>query len=201
MKQDLTEIRSRIGTSYADVGTCLLNDDTGQVIDAIILDKRESKYILDEIFRRWIAGEGIKYSWEGLIKCLKFAKLNVLAEDLELVCTGENKHSDQQTETISSSPSSIPTPHFKEKEQVNEQLKPENHMEYSAYVIFSVITALIITVLSFFFGGYWFKRDSTSGTDFPSHKNLILFVCALCYIFCCHNTDKTSNFLCGLLWM
>ena len=165
--KDLTKIRARIGTSYADVGFCLLNDDTGQVINTIRHDKRESKYILDEIFRRWMTGEGKEYSWEGLIECLKIAELNVLAEDLESACDRMNKHTDRQTETFSSLPSSTQTPHAKEKYQANEQLKLENDMKSSTYVIFSVTTALIVTlVLSLFFGYCWFKRDTIPGTGY-----------------------------------
>ena len=160
--QDLPKIRDRIGSSYDDLGRCLLNDDTGQVIEGIKDDYSGSKVRLDEIFRRWIKGEGKKWSWKGLIKCLKFAKLNSLAEDLELACSRENKHTDQQTETFPSIPSSTPVPHFKEKEQVNEQvneqLKQENDTESWIYVIFSMITGLIVFTVF-----YLFKSDTTSG--------------------------------------
>ena len=149
------------------MGPCLLNDNTGQLIDAIRHDKGESKYILDEIFRRWMTGEGKECSWEGLIECLRFAKLIVLAEELESACARENKHADPLSETFSTLLSSTPTPHAKEKEQVKEQLKRENYSN----VIYSVISAVIISFLCCFFGRAcnWFKDDSTPGTEVPSH--------------------------------
>lgn len=144
------------------MGICLLNDDTGQLIDAIILDKRESKHILDEIFRRWKTGEGKACNWDGLIECLRFAKLITLAEDLESACARENKHADPQAGTFSSLPSSTPTLHAKRK-KIDEQLKHENDTESPANVIFSVTIVVVITVLSLYLGCCYLKHNSTSG--------------------------------------
>ena len=161
--QGLAKVRDRIGTSYHDVGICLLNDDTGQLMKAIIHDNRELQHILDEIFRRWITGRGKKYSRKVFIECLIIAKLIVLAEDLESACDRENKHTDRQTETFSSLPSSTQTFQAKEKNQVNEQL---SDMESSTFAILSAITTLIVVILSLLFGCYCFKRDSIPGTYF-----------------------------------
>ena len=168
--EDLTKIRDRIGKEYTEVGTCLLKDSTGKVMEVINHDNKKLKEKLEDIFRRWINGEGKKCSREEFINCLKFAKLNALAEDLELACARENKHTDRQTETFSSLPSSTPAPHAKEKEHVNEQLKQENDMESSTYVMYVIFSVIIASIIAIFCG---FECDSTPGTEFPSQMHVL----------------------------
>ena len=85
--QELNEIRERIGADYRDVGICLLNDDDGAKLDAIMDDERKAKNKLDVIFRRWIKGEGKKCTWEVLRQCLEHAELITLAEKVESACS------------------------------------------------------------------------------------------------------------------
>ena len=181
---ELIQIRDRIGTSYRDVGICLLNDEYGQVIATIVDDKKESKHILNEIFRQWINGKGKKCSRAGLIVCLKIAQLNVLAEALKSACVGVDKHTDRPTET------------FPHAEVVIEQPKLEK-----TSVIFSVITTLIIGLL-LGFGCYRFYP----GTEFQLHIFLVCMryicnpqtsnFCVVCFRYGSGSVDEGRDFRC-----
>ena len=74
---------------YNPVGTCLLNDIDGAIMKVIERDHRYyTKYIMDEVFDRWIRreyqeGEGHSNTWQTLVKCLRFIQMNTLADDIE----------------------------------------------------------------------------------------------------------------------
>ena len=93
---------------YDTLGTFLLNDETGVVLQRISQDYRFSKQIIDEIFDRWIRGEGqigiLKLNtWDMLVKYLKYAKLMVLADELESIlqyCTHKGMHSEKECVTV-----------------------------------------------------------------------------------------------------
>ena len=65
----------------------MLNDNDGNIIANIKKDQHEIDDILDKIFHRWSSGEGKSYTWKEFIRCLKYAKLRVLADKLEKRCT------------------------------------------------------------------------------------------------------------------
>ena len=82
-------IKERI-SDYETLGVFLLNDDTGVILHRIKNDFKRSDEILDEIFDRWIRGEGQiarekTNSWGKLVKYLQIAKLLVLADEIESV--------------------------------------------------------------------------------------------------------------------
>ena len=95
-------------SDYNNVGTFLLNDETGGILKQIKRDYRLSKQIIDEIFDRWIRGEGqigiLKLNtWEMLVKYLKYAELMVLADKIEAIlqyCTDKAMHLEKECVTV-----------------------------------------------------------------------------------------------------
>ena len=68
------------------VGTCLLEDDYGDVIGTLKKDYR-SVDLVEQIFHLWTDGLGKKpTSWGVLVTCLRFAELNRLADEIESAC-------------------------------------------------------------------------------------------------------------------
>ena len=83
-------IMDRIGSDYHTLGTYLLNDKDGGMMRMIKRDYKFTEEILDEIFHRWIKGQGQKdgkkmNTWESLVKCLKHSKFMALADEIEAV--------------------------------------------------------------------------------------------------------------------
>ena len=80
-------IPERIGTSYSDFGIHLLGDETGDAVDGIVRENRESaKDINMAILKRWLKGQGRQpVTWRTLIEVLRDADLTVLASDIETV--------------------------------------------------------------------------------------------------------------------
>lgn len=79
-----------IGCDYYILGTYLLNDEDGSTIKTIKHDHRWTADILGEIFHRWIGGRQTKCgkktnTWEKLVEYLRYARLMVLADDIEFV--------------------------------------------------------------------------------------------------------------------
>ena len=95
-------IKDGIG-DYDTLGVFLLHDDTGIILHRIKNDFKRSSEILDELFNRWIRGEGQvgrerSNTWRMLIKYLQIAKLLVLAEEIESVlqyCAEKSLKSDK----------------------------------------------------------------------------------------------------------
>ena len=75
-----------IGTKYQLVGTALLNDTTGVIIDSI---KGSSHFQVEdinvEILKRWIQERGRDRSWRELIRVLRSSSCEALADDVEEV--------------------------------------------------------------------------------------------------------------------
>ena len=67
--------------NYKKIGTFLLNDENGQIVEGIA---RQLPFPLEltmtRIYEKWLLGGG---TWEKLVKCLKDCGLNVLAGDIE----------------------------------------------------------------------------------------------------------------------
>ena len=93
------KIRDMIGKDYTDIGTCLLNDKHGNVIEEIKHDHKLATDIVNEMFRRWIQGNAQETSvktntWSELVKCLRFAELMNLASDVEsVICSSKDSSS------------------------------------------------------------------------------------------------------------
>ena len=89
---------------YNTLGTFLLNDNTGVILKQIENDFKRSSKILDEIFDRWVRGEGKvvrerSNTWEKLVEYLRIAKLHVLADKIESVlkfCTEKSVESNEK---------------------------------------------------------------------------------------------------------
>ena len=97
-------IMDKIGSDYHTLGTYLLNDDDGGTMKEITHDHKLTKEILNEIFHRWINGQGQKdgkktNTWKALIKYLKHSKFMALADEIETVlhfCTNMTLHMDHE---------------------------------------------------------------------------------------------------------
>ena len=88
---------------YNILGTFLLNDNIGVTLKNIEKDFQYTNKILDEIFDRWMRGEGQvgkerSNTWRMLVKYLRIAKLHVLADKIESVlefCTDKSVESNK----------------------------------------------------------------------------------------------------------
>ena len=77
-------ISKRIGAKgYPDVGTYLLKDDHGVIMETITENARgNTEAVIREMFRRWLAGSGAPVSWKILVDALERAQLKALANDI-----------------------------------------------------------------------------------------------------------------------
>lgn len=77
-------IIDRIGTQYQKLGTYLLNDETGQLLDTIeVTANGDVTKINDLIFNDWMAGKGKEVTWKTLVHALREqSQLNSLADDI-----------------------------------------------------------------------------------------------------------------------
>ena len=77
-------IPSRIGQKYWQFGILLLEDDTGQVVDAIVHEyQRDVEMIILKISQKWINGAGQQpVTWGTLIQVLHDIQLNELAREI-----------------------------------------------------------------------------------------------------------------------
>ena len=77
-------IPQKIGTKYSQFGVQLLNDETGEEIDAVVAKCREdAEQINFEILKLWVRGKGKPLSWDVLIDVLKDIGLGTLASDIK----------------------------------------------------------------------------------------------------------------------
>ena len=77
-------IPSRIGQKYWQFGILLLDDDTGQVVDAIVHEfQRDVEMIILKISQKWINGAGQQpVTWSTLIQVIHDIQLNELAREI-----------------------------------------------------------------------------------------------------------------------
>ena len=77
-------IFEKIGSHYEDFGTLLLNDESGEKVQAIVNEhKGKAKSINREIFREWLRNRGASpVSWRTLIDVLNEIGLKTLATDI-----------------------------------------------------------------------------------------------------------------------
>ena len=73
-----------VGTNFMSLGTFLLNDDTGCLMDAIEHDcLGQTHRITRKILQQWLAGKGQPPTWRILCTTLRDCNLNVLADKIE----------------------------------------------------------------------------------------------------------------------
>ena len=76
-------IPQQIGTKYFQFGIQLLNDETGEEIEAIVSKCREEADEINiKILMLWIRGKGKPLDWDNLIQVLKAIGLGTLAGDI-----------------------------------------------------------------------------------------------------------------------
>ena len=76
-------ILERSALQYRDIGTILLKDETGAVVQAIQETARDNPVVAARmIYERWIQ-EDEDHSWKKLAKCFRDVQLNPLARDIE----------------------------------------------------------------------------------------------------------------------
>ena len=83
------QIKESIG-EYDTLETFLLHDSNGIILQRLKNDLKRSSEILDEIFDRWVRGEGQvgkerSNTWEKLVEYLRISKLHALADKIESV--------------------------------------------------------------------------------------------------------------------
>ena len=108
-------IKDRI-SDYDTLGMFLLNDETGGILEEIKQDYRFSKQRKDEIFDRWIKGEGQfgimkSNTWGMLVKSLRDSELNALADKIESIlqfCTDKSLHLDNSKCVIVNAEHTLP---------------------------------------------------------------------------------------------
>ena len=67
---------------YKEIGTLLLNDKKGNIVQGIAEEMRcTPKRIMTKIYEKWLEKENA--SWKGLIQSLRDCDLNVIAQDIE----------------------------------------------------------------------------------------------------------------------
>lgn len=91
-------------SDYVTVGTFLLNDEQGVIMDEIRDDHKSAKERKHEVFKRWIRGVRQKgreksNTWGMLVRSLKVAEENDLADKIESViefCEDQSTHRDKK---------------------------------------------------------------------------------------------------------
>ena len=77
-------IPQRIGVQWSVVGTLLLRDMDGSIVQAIAREYRDNAFEINrEVLARWVQGQGIAdTTWQGLLGVLK-EHCPALAESIE----------------------------------------------------------------------------------------------------------------------
>ena len=93
-KHEKINIPEQIGKEYATFGTFLLKDDSGTIVSGIESAKTQTATEINRtILREWINGKGQEpFTWATLVKCLRDADLNGLANDIEEVLIYDSSH-------------------------------------------------------------------------------------------------------------
>ena len=78
------DIPQKIGTNYNDLGTFLLKDETGCLVDVIEKDcLGKCHNITRKILQNWLLGKGEPPTWQTLVQTLRRCKLTVLADQIQ----------------------------------------------------------------------------------------------------------------------
>lgn len=82
-KEGQLDIISCAAAEYEAIGNYLLNDKTGNLVQAIKLSTHHQAVdAMRMIFREWV-NKDTERSWEKLILCLKTCKMSWLAQEIE----------------------------------------------------------------------------------------------------------------------
>ena len=86
-KDGFKDIVSEIQNDYQQLGVQLLKDNNGHRVAGIAAAKRDVPVqITIEILQQWLKGNGrLPVTWRTLVECLRDAKLNAVADDIESV--------------------------------------------------------------------------------------------------------------------
>ena len=85
------DIVRRVATDYQLIGTLILKDEDGSIVDTIIQTRQRNPIeISNDILRRWISGSGVRpTTWETLVTYLREVGLNSVADDIEEAYSNE----------------------------------------------------------------------------------------------------------------
>ena len=73
-----------VAPHYTNIGTYLLKDNDGTIVDGIRLSKMgDVVRVTEEIFSQWLQGGAVSATWDTLIKCLRHAGRNPLAKQID----------------------------------------------------------------------------------------------------------------------
>ena len=130
------------------MGTCLLKDDYGDVIGALEKEYRSVTDLVEQIFHLWTAGKGaMPVSWAGLVTCLRFAKLNRLADDIESAYCTKERHDSHKTTDEGYLDEQTPPMTHRSRSSVDEGYTPTGHQTWItlSYTIATVAAVIVAT--------------------------------------------------------
>ena len=82
-KAKTLNVIQEVAPHYTTIGTYLLKDDNGAIVDGIHMGKMGNVVrTTEEIFYQWLQG-GAGPTWNVLVKCLRHAGLNPLAKQID----------------------------------------------------------------------------------------------------------------------
>ena len=127
-------ILKEIGTNYSALGPLLLNDNSGEVIKAIVSEhQRNVDAINQEILTRWLKGSGKQpVAWSTLIEVLKDVELLELAEMIKKQWNLVNETPFPDPTSTCGTPPEVQLPHI--SEIVNGPLCPSQYIFFSTAV-------------------------------------------------------------------
>jgi hypothetical protein len=80
---DCISIPARIGQKYWYFGIFLLQDNTGNIVEALEHENQKNAEMINlKICKKWINGIGLPVSWDVLIQVLHDIELHQLANDI-----------------------------------------------------------------------------------------------------------------------
>ena len=84
-QSDVIKILQEIGTHHTDLGTMLLNDNTGALTQGVVSQHQRNPVEINRaILTRWLQGQGKKpVQWSTLIEVLKDIELSELAQKIK----------------------------------------------------------------------------------------------------------------------
>ena len=84
------KIPEKVGISYENFGTFLLDDRKGRLVQNIEFNcNRQPQSIVINILRWWLTHEPTLVTWENLIEILKMSDLNTLASEVQKYCLSQ----------------------------------------------------------------------------------------------------------------
>ena len=82
----------RIGQKYWSFGILLLQDNTGNIVEALEHESQKNAEMINlKILQKWINGVGLPVSWDVLIQVLHDIELHELADEMYNIFVSEAK--------------------------------------------------------------------------------------------------------------